>query len=84
VIDTESVERAASFWYLACEAIYNAMPQASLQKRPSGVRVLRTGAQTSILNGIISTTHEPNPDELVQHPVNRFNNYLAANEAPGA
>jgi N-acetylglutamate synthase len=64
MIDTESVERAASFWYLACEAIYNAMPQASLQKRPSGMRVLRTGAKTSILNGIISTTHEPDPDEL--------------------
>jgi ribosomal protein S18 acetylase RimI-like enzyme len=26
--------------------------------------VLRTGAKTSILNGIISTTHELNPDEL--------------------
>ena len=22
--------------------------------------------------------------QLVQHPVNRFNNYLAANKAPGA
>ena len=23
-------------------------------------------------------------DELVQHPLNRFNNYLAVNKAPGA
>jgi GNAT superfamily N-acetyltransferase len=63
MIDTD-VERAARFWYLACEAIYNTMPQASLQKHPSGVRVLTTGARASILNGIISTTHEPDPDEM--------------------
>ncbi|WP_321781594.1 GNAT family N-acetyltransferase [Paraburkholderia sp. J94] len=60
----ESIDLAVAAWHDAIETFCRLQPDGDVKAGPHGTRAMVSGTPVSVLNAVISTTREPDVDEL--------------------